>query len=73
MRTYQGNIGKINANTLPVILDWLDRYSVPYDEVIVGKPWPGPDGYYIDDRAIRPSEFLSLSHDEILDLLDADS
>ncbi|WP_305373743.1 HAD-IIIC family phosphatase [Photobacterium leiognathi] len=65
MRTHNGNIGKINIHTLPLIIEWLDRYNVPYDEVIVGKPWCGHDGFYIDDRAIRPSEFATLSHDEI--------
>lgn len=65
MRTHDRNIGKINIHTLPLIIEWLDRYNVPYDEVIVGKPWCGHDGFYIDDRAIRPSEFAVLSHDEI--------
>ncbi len=65
MRTYSGSIGKINVHTLPVILAWLDRYNVPYDEVLVGKPWCGTEGFYVDDRAIRPSEFVSLSLEEI--------
>ncbi|KJF85126.1 HAD hydrolase family protein [Photobacterium phosphoreum] len=70
MRTYEGNIGKINIHTLPIIVEWLEKHSVPYDEIIVGKPWCGHDGFYIDDRAIRPSEFASLSVDEINSLLD---
>lgn len=70
MRTYEGNIGKINIHTLPIIVEWLDKHNVPYDEIIVGKPWCGHDGFYIDDRAIRPSEFASLSVDEINNLLD---
>ncbi|SMY37083.1 HAD hydrolase family protein [Photobacterium andalusiense] len=70
MRTYEGNIGKINIHTLPIIVEWLEKHSVPYDEIIVGKPWCGHDGFYIDDRAIRPSEFASLSAKEIKDLLD---
>ena len=69
MRTYEGQIGKINANTLPVILDWLTRHAIPYDELHVGKPWCGTEGFYVDDKAIRPSEFLALSHDEIHALL----
>ena len=66
MQTYKGCIGKINANTLPIIITWLDRHEVPYDEIYVGKPWCGKNGFYIDDRAIRPSEFVSLSYEEIL-------
>jgi capsule biosynthesis phosphatase len=69
MRTYEGQVGKINAHTLPVILDWLARHEVPYDELHVGKPWCGTEGFYVDDKAIRPSEFLALSHDEIHALL----
>ncbi|MGR5328171.1 capsular biosynthesis protein [Photobacterium damselae] len=70
MRTYQGNVGMINIHTLPIITQWLDQHQVPYDEILVGKPWCGHDGFYIDDRAIRPSEFSSLSLDEINTLLE---
>lgn len=65
MRTYEGNVGKINANTLPILLDWLHRHDVPFDEIYMGKPWCGHDGFYIDDKAIRPREFVELSHAEI--------
>ncbi len=65
MRTHNNSIGKINAHTLPVIIEWLKRHDVPYDEIHVGKPWCGADGFYVDDRAIRPSEFLALTRDEI--------
>jgi len=69
MRTYEGAIGKINAVTLPGIIAWLQKHDVPYDEIHVGKPWCGFDGFYIDDKAIRPSEFHSLSYAEIRNLL----
>ena len=65
MRTFEGNIGKITANTLPVIMDWLLRHNVPFDEIYIGKPWCGHEGFYVDDKAIRPSEFAKLSYDEI--------
>ena len=65
MRTYEGNVGKINIHTLPIITEWLDKYSVPYDEILVGKPWCGTEGFYIDDRAVRPSEFVSMTLEEI--------
>ena len=70
MRTFEANVGKINIHTLPIITKWLDKNSVPYDEIIVGKPWCGHDGFYIDDRAIRPSEFENLSFEQINNLLD---
>jgi capsule biosynthesis phosphatase len=69
MRTFSGSIGKINANTLPVIIDWLQRHDVPYDEIHVGKPWSGDGGFYVDDKAIRPSEFCALEYSEIISLL----
>lgn len=70
MRTYQGNIGKINANTAKTLFEWLDKYNIPYDEIHFGKPWCGRNGFYVDDKAIRPSEFLKLSFDEIKELLE---
>lgn len=65
MRTYQGSVGLITANTLPIIFDWLQRHDVPYDEIQVAKPWCGTDGFYVDDKAIRPDEFTRLSYAEI--------
>tara|TARA_B110000211_G_scaffold77303_1_gene90631 strand:- start:6542 stop:6922 length:381 start_codon:yes stop_codon:yes gene_type:complete len=73
MRTFSGDIGKINTHTLPVILDWLENNDVPFDRVIVGKPWCGTDGFYIDDKSIRPSEFIKLTYDEIQNLLEQES
>lgn len=70
MRTFDGNVGKINMHTLPVITSWLDKHNVPYDEVLVGKPWCGHEGFYIDDRSVRPSEFSTLSLAEINQLLE---
>lgn len=69
MRTYEGNVGKINANTLPIILDWLARHDVPFDEIYTGKPWCGKEGFYVDDKAIRPDEFAKLSYNEIKTLV----
>lgn len=70
MRTYEGNVGKINIHTLPIITEWLDKHDIPYDEIIVGKPWCGHEGFYIDDRAVRPSEFAEFSFEEINQLFE---
>lgn len=70
MKTYQGNIGKLNANTLKDLFTWMDQLEIPYDEIHVGKPWAGRNGFYIDDRAIRPNEFLQMSEFEINKLLE---
>lgn len=68
MRTYEGNVGKINVNTLPVLIEWLNKNNIPYDEIYMGKPWCGTEGFYVDDKAIRPDEFVKLSYEEIIDL-----
>lgn len=72
MRTYECNIGKINVHTLPVIINWLEEHNVPYDEIILGKPWCGFEGFYVDDKAIRPREFRDYSYEKIMELLDSD-
>lgn len=70
MRTYKGNVGKINIHTLPNIINWLNKNNVPYDEIIIGKPWCGFEGFYVDDKSIRPSEFIGKTYAEIQLLLD---
>ncbi len=69
MRTHKSSLGKINAKTLPIIIDWLKKNKIPYDEIWVGKPWCGKNGFYVDDKAIRPDEFSQLSYLEICTLL----
>lgn len=65
MNTYKGNLGLINKETARVLSVWLDKWKIPYDEIIYGKPWPGHKGFYVDDRTIRPDEFLDYSVDEL--------
>ena len=69
MRTFEGNVGKINKDTLPIILKWLEDNDIEVDEIYVGKPWCGEDGFYVDDRAIRPDEFVELTYEDILKLI----
>lgn len=69
MNTYRNNLGQINKHTVPVLLAWLENWKIPYDEILFGKPWPRKHGFYIDDRAVRPDEFLRLSEEEIQKLL----
>ncbi len=73
MRTYDGNLGLINANTLPVVMRWLDENDIPYDEILMGKPWCGIDGFYVDDKAVRPNEFKELSYEKIKELIGSDT
>lgn len=65
MNSYNGNIGLINKNTAKILMEWLEKWDIPYDEIIYGKPWPGHNGFYIDDRSIRPDEFLNKSLNEL--------
>lgn len=65
MNTYKGNLGLINANTAKVLMKWLEKWDIPYDEILYGKPWPGYRGFYVDDRCVRPDEFLKYSEEEL--------
>jgi len=65
MNSYGNSVSKITAKTVPIILDWLAKHDVPYDELFVGKPWCGTEGFYVDDRSIRPDEFTSMSLEQI--------
>lgn len=65
MNSYNGNLGLINKNTAKVLLEWLDKWEIPYDEILYGKPWPGHNGFYVDDRTVRPDEFLQCSVKEL--------
>ncbi len=65
MNTYKGNIGLINKNTAAVLTAWLEKWKIPYDEIVYGKVWPGHKGFYVDDRTIRPDEFLKYTPEEL--------
>jgi capsule biosynthesis phosphatase len=69
MKSFDSNIGLINKHTAPVLLAWLEKWSVPYDEILYGKPWPGDNGFYVDDRSVRPGEFTALTENQIHMLL----
>lgn len=49
-KTCQGNLGLILARQGLTTFQWLDKYSIPYDEIHFGKPWAD---IYIDDNAVR--------------------
>jgi capsule biosynthesis phosphatase len=58
MNSYGGNLGLINKHTAKTMTEWLEKWEIPYDEILFGKPWPGHNGFYVDDRTVRPDEFL---------------
>lgn len=59
MRTYKGDLDAIYDKVAPVLDEWLREHMVPFDRLIMGKPW-GPKVYYIDDRAVSPFNFTYL-------------
>jgi capsule biosynthesis phosphatase len=65
MRTYDGNQGEIAAKVLPTLTAWLERNGVPFDELWIGKCWPGHEGFYVDDRTVRPREFVEHTLEEL--------
>jgi capsule biosynthesis phosphatase len=65
MNYYNGNIGLINKNTAVVLHEWLEKWDIPYDEIVFGKVWPGHKGFYVDDRTVRPDEFLNNTPEEL--------
>lgn len=72
MQTYEGNVGMILANTAPILIKWLNENNIPFDELHFGKPWCGNSGFYVDDKAIRPKEFLNNTIPEIFEILKRD-
>ena len=72
MNSFQGNLGLINKNTVPVLLTWLKKWDIPYDEILFGKPWPGFKGFYVDDRSVRPNEFLNNTFEELEKICEKD-
>jgi capsule biosynthesis phosphatase len=72
MRTHDGNVGLIIKHTAPTLIKWLEDNDIPYDELHFGKPWCGHNGFYVDDRAIRPKEFAENTIEELQRLLERD-
>ncbi len=71
MATHRGDEAKVLADVAGVTIAWLQRHAVPYHGLRFGKPY-AHDGFYVDDKAVRPGEFLRASPAELRALLDAD-
>ncbi len=65
MNSYKGDLALIHKNTEPVLREWLKKWDIPYDEIVFGKVWPGHKGFYVDDRTVRPDEFLNSTPEEM--------
>lgn len=73
MRTYGNDVAKIQAKVVPIIREWLKKWQIPCDDLIVGKPWAGENGLYIDDRTVRPDEFLEYDYDDLARICESSS
>ena len=55
-----GNIELVREQVIAEVTSFCDKWDVPYDEVMVGKPWAA---MYVDDKALRPNEFEQVDLD----------
>jgi capsule biosynthesis phosphatase len=55
MKTHQGNVGKVVADIGKITFDTLDKFDIPYDEIVFGKPIAD---IYVDDAAISAFDNL---------------
>ena len=48
MKTCNHNTGRVIATQGKILLEWLEKHQIPYDELLFGKPLAD---IYIDDKA----------------------
>ena len=51
MKTHHNNVGKVIKDIALITINTLEKFNIPYDELLFGKPIAD---IYIDDRAINP-------------------
>lgn len=56
MLTHSGDIDKIYDDVGEVTKNWLEKYGVPYDQLIFGKPYAD---FYIDDKSKTIEEMIN--------------
>lgn len=50
MKTHNGNVGKVIQDIAKITINTLEKFDIPYDELIFGKPYAD---FYIDDLAVN--------------------
>ena len=63
MATRKGNVGQVIKHVGKITLDWLEKYSVEYDEIFFGKP---NGEIYLDDRALRFTSWQEITEDKLI-------
>lgn len=58
MKTLKGDLKKIEEITRPIAENWLKQNNVIYSDLILGKPWCGDGGWYVDDKNLSIEEFI---------------
>lgn len=58
MKTFDGDLKKIEAITKPIAENWLKENDIHYLDLILGKPWCGSEGWYVDDKNLNIEEFI---------------
>lgn len=59
MKTCHGNVSTIEETYYLDIIDWLNKWGIPFDELHIGKPYADA---YVDDRAIHHSDWPTTLH-----------
>lgn len=54
MASCGGNARLAEAKNLPILIEWLSKHNVPYDEIVFGKPLAD---LYVDDKALNVRQF----------------
>lgn len=52
-----GNIESVRWEVTQEIESFCSRFDVPYDQIMLGKPWAA---MYVDDKGLRPDEFANI-------------
>lgn len=52
-----GDIESVREEVTREIETFCSRFDVPYDEIMLGKPWAA---MYVDDKGLRPDEFAKI-------------
>lgn len=60
MVTYNNNVGQIIANQAPIVIEWLKKYDMPYDELLFGKPHAD---FFVDDKGVKFTSIENLKNE----------
>jgi len=55
-----GNIDLVKNEVFNEVSSFCEKWNVPYDEIMVGKPWAA---MYVDDKAVTPKQFANIDLD----------